>query len=174
MANGPINSPMKGSRNVLQGRAPFSEDNQNLGRTVSENSAWTVQTDGHSLPPAPPPTELSCITDPIGSFWPASDGPVWPLSPMDTNWQLDFDLPFTSEPHSASTGASSSALDELDLFQLYNQSTQGCDSAEVSRDLIEYLSLGEKVSTNATILVPHSRLYGYLCELGVPAEESSR
>ena len=150
MANGPINPPMKGCRNVTQGTAPFSEGNQKLGRTVSENSAWTVQTDEDSLPPPPPPppTELSCITDPTGSFWPASDGPVWPLSPMDTNWQLDFDIPFTSEPHSASTGASSSALDELDLFQLYNQSTQGCDSAEVSRDLIEYLSLGEKVSAN--------------------------
>lgn len=177
LANVPVDPLVNGSCNILQGRAPLLKENQNLGGTPPENSAWIVQTDGdssHSLPPALPPTGISCMTDPIGSFWPASDGPVWPLSPTDTNWQLDFDLAFTSEPNSASTGATSSTLGELDLFQLYNLSTQGCDSAGVSRDLIEYLSLGEKVSTNATIPVQHGSLYRYLYDLGVPAEESSR
>ena len=176
LANVPVDPLINGSCNILQGRAPLSKDNQNLEGILPENTAWMVQTDGdnsHNFPPAPP-TEIRCTADPIGSFWPASDDPLWPLSPMDTDWQLDLDLAFTSEPNSASTGATSSALGELDLFQLYNQSTQGCGSAGVSRDLIEYLSLGEKVSTNATILVQYGSLYRYLYELGVPAEESSR
>lgn len=93
---------------------------------------------------------MSSVSDSNGSFWPESDGSFWPLFPTDTDWQLDFDLPFTTEPNSASTGGTSAALSELDLSQLYNQSTQDCDSAGVSRELIDYLSLGEKVSTDAT------------------------
>lgn len=164
-STGPVNPLTIGSCNILQGRAPLSEDNQNLGRTLPENSAWSVQTDGdstHSLPPAPPPTDISSVPDSNGSFWPNADGSFWPLCPTDTNWQLDFDLPFATEPDSgASTGATSTALSELDLSQLYNQPTRGCDSAGVSRELIEYLSLGEKVSTDATILAYHGSLYTY-------------
>ena len=155
-ATRPINPLKNGSYNTLQGNAPFSEDNQSLGQTLPEDSAWSIQTGGdntHSLPSAPPPTETNCVIDSIGSFWSASDGSVWPLSPTDTNWQLEFDLPFTAEPNSAFTGATSSALSELDLAQVYNQSTQCCDYAGVSKELIEYLRLDEKVSTDATTLV---------------------
>ena len=155
-STGPVTPLINGPCNILQGKAPFSEDNLNLGRNLPEISTWSVQTDGDSthssLPPAPQLTDISSVPDSNGSFWPDSDGSSWPLFPTDTDWQLDFDLPFTTAPNSASTGGTSAALSELDLSQLYTQSTQGCDSAGISRELIEYLSLGEKVSTDATIL----------------------
>lgn len=81
-----------------------------------------------------------------------SNALVWPLFTTDADWQFDFDMPFTEEHSSASTVASSTALNELDLSQFYNQPTQGFDSAGCSRELIEYLSLSEKVSTDATFL----------------------
>ena len=139
---------------MLQGRAPHSTDSQNLGGTLPENSGWSIQTDGdstHSFPPAPPPMDKSSVPDPNGFFWPDSDESFWPPFQRNTSCQVDFDLPFTAEPGSASIDATSSALSELDLSQLYNHSIQGCDAAEISRDLIEYLSLGQKVSTDVTI-----------------------
>ena len=149
---------------MLQGRAPHSEENQNLGRTLPENSGWSVRKDGdstHSLPSAPQPMDISSVLNTNGFFWPDSDESFWPPFQRGTIWQLDVDLPLTAEPDDA-TGAARSALSELDLSPLCNQSTQGCDSVGVSRDLIDYLSLGEKVRTDATILAQNGRLY-HMC-----------
>lgn len=160
-STGAVDSVMNGSCNILPGRAVLT-GNQSLGRTFPENADWSVQRSGDStpsLPPAPPPTDISGVHDSNGSFWPDSNGPLWPLFPTDTNWQSDFDIPLTSEPHSASIGTVSTAWSELDLSQVYNQATQGSDATEISRELIDYLSLSGKVSTNATMFACHSNLY---------------
>lgn len=155
LSAGPITPVVSGPRNMVQGRAPHLEENQNLGQILPENSAWGVGTDGdssHSLPPAPSPMDISSVPDLNGFLWPDSDGSLLPPFQTDTVWQLDFDHPFTAEPDGTATGAISSALSELDLSHLYNQSSQGYATAGGSREWIEYLSLGEKVSTDATIL----------------------
>ena len=151
---GPVDPAVNRSCDMLQGRAPHPEDNQFLGGSLPEKSGWSIRTDGVSTPslPPPPPIDISSLPNPNGFFWPDADGSFWPPFQRDTHWQLDFDLPFTTEPDGASAGAYSSALSELDLSQLYDRSTRGCDSAGISREMIEYLSLGEKVSTDARIL----------------------
>ena len=151
----PVNPIVNESCNILQGRVPHLENNQNLGGTLPEDFGWSVGTVGDStlsLPPAPLSMDISSVPDPNGIVWPDLKGSFWPHCQRDLISQLDFDLPPPAEPDTASTSASSSALSELDLSQLYNQSTQGFDSAGVSRDIIDYLSLGEKVSTNTIIL----------------------
>lgn len=146
MSIGAASSVTNGSRNSLEGRASLSDD-QNTVRTLSEDATWSVETDGdgaHNLLHAPPPTDISNVPD--------SNALLWPLFTTDTDWQFDFDMPFTEEHSSASTVASSMALNEVNMSQFYNQPTQGLDSAGCSRDLIEYLSLSEKVSTDAAFL----------------------
>lgn len=90
---------------------------------------------------------------------PESNGSLWPLFTTDTDWQMDFADQLTTEPNSAVIGATPIAVNELDLSQSYNQPTQGSESSGLSRGLIEYLNLSEKVSTNATILVKHIVVY---------------
>ncbi|KAL9079456.1 MAG: hypothetical protein Q9157_001665 [Trypethelium eluteriae] len=68
----------------------------------------------------------------------------WPLFTSETDWQLDFDMPFTAERNDLSTGASPNALTELDASHFYHQSAQCLDSTGSSAELIEYLSLNEK------------------------------
>ena len=152
-STGAANSLTNGSRNSLQGRASLPDD-QNTVWTLPEDATWSVERDGdgtHNLPPAPPPTDISNVPD--------SNAFSWPLFTTDTDWQFDFDIPFTAEHTSASTGASSTALTELDMSQFYNRPTQGFDSAGCSGELIEYLSLSEKVSTDAAFLAWHSGFY---------------
>lgn len=144
-STGAAKSLTNGSRNSLQGRASLSDD-QNTVRTLLEDATWSVETDQdgtHNLP-APPPTDISNIPD-FNAF-------SWPLFTTDTDWQFDFDIPFTAEHTSASTGASSTAFTELDMSQFYNRPTQGFDSAGCSGELIEYFSLSKKVSTECCIL----------------------
>ena len=78
---------------------------------------------------------------------------LWPLFTTDAEWQLDFDDQLTTLPTSAVNGATPIAVNDLDLSQSYNQPIQGSESSGLSRGLIEYLNLIEKVSANATILV---------------------
>ncbi len=159
-STGAANSRTNGSRNILQGRASLS-DNQNIVRTLPEDATWSVETDRdgtHNLPPPPPPppppsTDISNVPD--------SNAFSWPLFTTDTDWQFNFDIPFTAEHTSASTGASSTSLTELDMSQFYNRPTQGFDSAGCSGELIEYLSLSEKVSPDAAFLAQHDGFYTY-------------
>ena len=66
---------------------------------------------------------------------------------------MNLDDRLITEPNSAITGATPIAVNELDLSQPYNQSSQGCESPGLSRGLVEYLSLGGKVSAKVTILI---------------------
>lgn len=74
----------------------------------------------------------------------------WPLFPVNTDWQLDFDIPFIAGHTSASTGASSATLPELDPYELYNRPTQGLDSAGYAGDWVEDIRVSEKVSIDPT------------------------
>ena len=146
---GPAKSLKNGSRNSMQERASFSDD-QNTVRTLTEDAAWSVATDAdgtYNLLQAPLLTDLSNVAD--------SNAFPWPLFTTDTDWQFDFDIPFTDDPTSASGDTSSIALTELDMCQYSNRPTQGLDPAGCSRELIEYLGLGEKVSTDAAKSAKH-------------------
>ena len=145
-STGNLGSLENGSCNNLQGLDPLSE-NQNFVRTLPENATWGLQREVESvpsLPSVPPPTDMSSVPD--------SNGSLWPFFTTDTDWQIDFDDQLTTEPNSAVIGATPIAVNELDLSQSYNQPTQGSESPGLSRGLVEYLSLSEKVSANATIL----------------------
>ncbi|MCJ1321198.1 hypothetical protein MMC15_006542 [Xylographa vitiligo] len=150
---GPTFSPIRianplvnGLCNSLPGR-PSLSDHRNTVRTVPEDAAWSIATDRNGaldLPPVPPPTDIRIVPD--------SDAFSWPLFTTDADWEFDFDIPFTAEQTSASTDASSTVLNELEVSQLYNRPTQGFDSAGCSGQLIEYLSLSEKVSIDTAFL----------------------
>ena len=159
-STGNLGSLEDGSCNNMQGLAPLSE-NQNFVRTLPGSAAWSLQTEVESvqsIPSAPPPTDIGGVPDPNGS--------LWPLFPTDTDWQFDFDDQLTTEPNTTFISAASIAVNELDLSQSYNHPTLGSESAGLSRNLIEYLSLSEKVSSNPTILTSNIIFYTYICELG--------
>jgi hypothetical protein len=84
---------------------------------------------------------------------PDSNVSLWPLFTTDAEWQFDFDDQLTTRPTSAIKGATPIGVNDLDLFQSYNQPRQGSESSSLSRGMIEYLNLIEKVSADATILV---------------------
>lgn len=154
-STGAANSLANGSRNSLQ-QGTFLSDDQNTVRTLPEDATWSLVTDAdgtHNIPPAPTPTDTSNVPD--------SNTFGWPLFMTDPDWQFDFDIPFTAEHTSASTGTSSTPLTELDVSQFYNRPTQGFDSAGCSRELIEYLSLGEKVSIDDAFLADYAGYYTY-------------
>lgn len=139
-STGAADSLSNGFQRSQQGKA-FLSDDQNTVWTLPESATWSAETDhdGTVNPSsAPPPTDVSNVPGPN----PFS----WPLFTADTDWQFDFDIPWTAEHTSASTDTSSAALTELDISQSYNQPTQGSDSTGCSEELIEYLSLSEKVS----------------------------
>ena len=148
-STGTLGSLENGPCNNLQGLDSLSET-QNFIRNLSENTAWGLQRDVEnvtSLPSVPPPTDMGSVPD--------SNVSLWPLFTTDTDWQMDFDDQLTTEPTSAVVGATPIAVSELDLSQSYNQPAQGSESSGLSRGLIEYLNLSEKVSAHATILVKH-------------------
>ena len=121
--------------------------NQTFGGALPENATWGLQREVEtvpSLPSVPPPTDMSSV--------PSTNGSLWPLFPMDNDWQIDFDDRFITEPTNVVTGATPIALNELDLSQSYNQPTQDSESPGRSRGLVEYLSPSGKVSAKATIL----------------------
>lgn len=147
-STGNLGSLENGSCNNLQGLDPLSE-NRAYGGALAENVAWGLQGELETVPSissVPPPTE--CM-----SSVPYSNGSLWPLFSTDTDWQIDFDDQLTTEPNSAVVGATPIPVDELDLSQSYNQPTQDSESPGLSRGLVEYLSLGGKVSANVTILI---------------------
>lgn len=146
-STGTLGSLENRSGNNLQGLDSLSET-QNFKRTWSENSPWGLSREvgnATSLTSAPPPTEMSSEPD--------SNVSLWPLFTTDADWQLDFDDQLTTLPTSAVKGATPIAVNDLDLSQSYNQPIQGSESSGLSRELIEYLTLSEKVRANATILV---------------------
>lgn len=154
-STGAANSLANGSRNGLQ-QGAFLSDDQHTIQTLSDDATWSLETDPdgtHNVPPAPTPTDISNVPD--------SNAFSWPLFMTDPDWQFDFDIPFTAQHTSASTGPSPSPLTELDTSQFYNRPTQGFDSAGYSRELVEYLSFSEKVSTGAAILFDYGGFYTY-------------
>lgn len=145
-STGAANSLTIGSRDSLQGRASLLDDH-NTERTLPDNATWSIESDRdvtHNLPPSPPPTDIINVSN--------SNALSWPLFTTDTDWQFNFDTPFTAEQTTASTGASSTTLTELDMSQFYIPPTQGFDSGGCPRELLEYLSFSEKVSTDAAFL----------------------
>lgn len=119
-----------------------------MASDLSENFArdlpWSVELgQGNIQNSSAPPqtTDIGNVQD--------YDAFSWPLRATDTDWQLDFDIPFTAEQMDTSTGENLTALTELDKSQFNNRSTQGLDFTGSSEELIEYLSLSEKVSVNA-------------------------
>lgn len=130
----------------MQALDPLSENQPFVG-ALPENASWGLQREVEtvpSIPSVPPPTHMNS--------GPYSNGSLWPLFSTDTDWQIDFDDRFPTEPNSAAIGASPIAVNELDLSQSYNQPTQDSASPGLSRGLVEYLSLSGKVSAKATIL----------------------
>ena len=145
-STGTLGSLETGSCNNLQGLDALSE-NQTFGGALPENATWGLQREVEtvsSLPPVPPPTDMSSV--------PFSNGSLWPLLSIDTDWQIDFDDRLITEPNSVVVGATPIALNELDLSQSYNQPTQDSESPGLPRGLVEYFSPGGKVSAKATIL----------------------
>ena len=145
-STGPANSLTNGSHDSLLGRASLLDDH-NTARILPENATWSIESDldvTHNLPPSPPPTDIINVSN--------SNALSWPVFTTDTDWQFNFDTPFTAEQTTASTGASSTTLTELDMSQIYIPPTQGFDSGGCPRELLDYLSLGEKVSTDAAFL----------------------
>lgn len=145
-STGNLGSLENGSGNDLQGLDALS-GNQTFGGALPENVTWGLPREVATVPSltsVPPPTDMSSV--------PQSNGSLWPLFSIDTDWQIDFDDRLITEPSSAVIGATPIALNELDPSQLYNQSTQDSESPGLPRFLVEYLSPGGKVSANATIL----------------------
>ena len=141
-STGAASSLTIGSRDSLQGRASLLDDQNNV-RTLPDNAAWNTESDGdvaHNLPPSPPPTDIINVPD--------SNAISWPLFRMDTDWQFNFDTPFTAEQAGASTGTASTQLTELEMSQFYISPTQDSDSGGCPRELLEYLSLNGKVSND--------------------------
>ena len=141
-STGAASSLTIGSRDSLQGRASLLDDHNNV-RTLPDNATWHIESDGdvtHNLPPSPPPTDIINVPD--------SNAISWPLFRTDTDWQFNFDTPFTAEQTGASTGAASTTLTELEMSQFYISPTQDFDSGGCPRELLEYLSLSEKVSND--------------------------
>lgn len=152
-STGNLGSLENGSSNNLQGLDTLSE-NQTFGGALSENATWGFQTElaaVSSLPSVQPPTDMSSV--------PQSNGSLWPLFSIDTDWQLDFDDRLITEPSSTGIGATPVALNELDPSQSYSQSTHDSESPTLPRGLADYLSPGGKVSGNAIIL---TQIYYYL------------
>lgn len=135
------------SGNNPQGLDSLSET-QNFIRTWSGNSPWGLSGEvgnATSLTSAAPPHTVSSVPD--------SNVSLWPLFTTDGDWQLDFDDSLTTLPTSAMKGVTPITLNDLDLSpSSYSQPIQGSESG-LSRGLIEYLNLTEKVSANATTLV---------------------
>ena len=145
-STGPPISITHDSRNSSRGSIALS-DYQTTVRTLPAHATWGMEADRdgtYNLPPAPPPTDIGTVSD--------SNAFPWPDFSTDIDGQFDFDIPFTGTHPSTSTTASSTALAELDMSHLYNRPTHGFDAAGCSGELMEYLSLGEKVSTNTAFL----------------------
>jgi hypothetical protein len=146
-STGALGSLENRSGNNLEGLDSPSET-QNVIRTWSENSPWGLPIEvgnAASLTSARPPTEMNSVPD--------SNVSLWPLFTTDADWQLDFDDQFTTLPTSAVKGATPIAVHNLDLSPSYNEPIQGSESLGLSRGMIEYLNLSEKVSANTTIPV---------------------
>lgn len=138
------------SGNSLQGLESLSE-NQNFIRTWSGNSPWGISKEMANttgLTSAPLPTEMSSMPD--------SNVSLWPLFTTDADWQLDFDDQFTTLPTSTIKGALPIAVNDLELSPLYSQPMQGSESSGLSRGIVEYLNLSEKVGAHAIILVKYN------------------
>ena len=123
--------------------SPSVSDDQTTVRSLADQygdeTSWNVDMERDAINNLPPSvTDMSNVQD--------SNAFSWPLFATDTDWQFDFDIPFTAEHANASTCASSTALNELDMSQFYNQSTQGFDSTASSGELIGYLNLNDKVA----------------------------
>lgn len=87
---------------------------------------------------------------------PDSNVSLWPLFTTDADWQLDFDDQFTTLPTSTIKGALPIAVNDLELSPLYSQPMQGSESSGLSRGIVEYLNLSEKVGAHAIILVKYN------------------
>ncbi|MCJ1285674.1 hypothetical protein MMC26_005015 [Xylographa opegraphella] len=147
-SSGTVNPLVTGPRSSLQGRPLFSDDPNTAG-TVPGDASWGVETfrdSTHNLPPVLPPTDIRTVPD--------ADAFSWPLFTTDADWEFDFEIPFTTETTSASTDASSTALNELEVSQFHNRPPPGFDPAGRPGQLIEYLSLGEKKCPARVFLDP--------------------
>ena len=126
--------------NSLQGISSFSNV-ADAGRAPPEDSIWNLDLDHSSNHMSTPSllTELSNVSNPNAiSMAPFAS---------DTEWQFSVDDQFFAEPISASTETCSTAFNELDMSQVYNQESEGFDTTRESEELFEFLSLREKVST---------------------------
>ncbi|KAL9082500.1 MAG: hypothetical protein Q9165_008877 [Trypethelium subeluteriae] len=146
-STGAASSLASGSYNTLQGGASVSHDNDMvpalLGKSGNDGP-WVLELGQDNLQNVSAPsqkTDVRNVQD-CNTF-------SWPLFTSETDWQLDFDMPFTAERNDLSTAVSSSALTEPDAPHFFNRSAQCLDPTKSSGELIEYLSLNEKVSAGA-------------------------
>ena len=125
----------------LQGVSSFSDD-MDTTRALPEDSIWNLDLDHSSTHISTPAlqTDMSNVCN--------SNDISWTSFATDTNWQFNVDDQFLAEPISASTETCSTAFNELDMSQFFNQDTQDFDFTRASGDLFEFLSLGDKVSIN--------------------------
>ena len=130
----------------LQGGIQLSDDQQRIWNWPDEPT-WSVDIseDGtRNVSPTPTTSDITNTTTvnplPLPGFG------------TDTDWQFNFDMQYTAEQNTPPTSVIPTAINEPDVPQLYTRPIQGSIPTACSGDLIEYLSLGEKVSTAAESL----------------------
>ena len=136
-------SPVPSHSSTGAANSPSVSDDQTTVRSLADQygdeTAWGVDMESDMINNLPPSvTDLSNVKD-TNAF-------SWPLFATDTDWQFDFDIPFTAEHADTSTCVSSTALNDLDMSQFYNQPTQAFDATASSGELIGYLNLNDKVT----------------------------
>lgn len=123
-----------------QGVSSFSNV-VDTARALPEDSIWNVDSDrsGNQISTPAIQTDMSNVSDPSAFSW-------TPFA-MDAGWQFGVDDQSLAEPVGALTETCLTSFNELDMSQMYNQQTQSFESTGGSREMIEFLSLGDKVST---------------------------
>ena len=125
---------------TLQGISSFA-NNVDTTRDLPEDSIWNLDLDRSSTDNSTPAlqTDISNVSN--------LNAISWTSFAADTDWHFNVDDQLLAEPMSASTETCSTAISELDMSQFFNQQTQSFESTDGSGELLEFLSLGEKVST---------------------------
>jgi hypothetical protein len=125
-----------------------------LADEYAEDATWGIEIDEESNHNLLTASDIRNVHDYNAFSWP-------PYNTTDADWQFDFEVPLTAENTYASTGAISTALNELDMSPFYNRSTQSLDSTGSPRELIGFLNINEKVRSYTIFWASNAGLYTY-------------
>jgi hypothetical protein len=137
-AEGSTNSSTNAGQHDLYRSASITSDQHSVRSPVDEpddSATWSLETGPEGVHTLLPMTNTRNVFD-FSAF-------SWPLSAADTDYQFDFDIPFTVEQADVSTG--STALAQGDTALLFNRSTRAFESPESSDEIIRSLNLNNKV-----------------------------